>query len=400
MDYAPGGSLRQRYPKGSIVPFPIVISYVKQVAAALQCAHERKFIHRDVKPENMLIGRHEEVLLSDFGLAAFAHSSGSLSTKEAIGTLSYMAPEQIEGHPRPASDQYALGCVVYEWLCGSRPFEGSPAEVMVQQLSMPPQPLHEKVVNVPLEVEQLVLRAGQRPQRTLRFRARFRHGTRAGHPARILTLFADARRAARTGFSGCRCLCHARGTGESTSPARRDPAASVLAAASPQTPPEGAGQLAATSPVRAEVLLPPAPALPDRRKGLARLPATLLIVLVVLVVAAGVLGSLSLLVHFGEIGTRSGATTLTPARLRMRPSISGSGGATTGSVRRPSPLQQAGTSLVLDQLPLLDQVKKCPLRYSKGGFPGNAGYFSREVQCCTIARRCCRDYPKAGDFAV
>src|SRR6266702_1306776 len=70
-----------------------------------------------------------------------------------------MAPEQIEGHPRTASDQYALGCVVYEWLCGSRPFEGSPTEVMVQQLSMPPAPLHEKVTMVPLEVEQVMLRA-------------------------------------------------------------------------------------------------------------------------------------------------------------------------------------------------------------------------------------------------
>src|SRR6266567_6423449 len=69
MDYAPGGSLRQRYPKSSIVPLPEVLSSVKQVAAALHYAHERKFIHRDVKPENMLVGCHEEILLSDFGLA-------------------------------------------------------------------------------------------------------------------------------------------------------------------------------------------------------------------------------------------------------------------------------------------------------------------------------------------
>src|SRR5215469_1375706 len=123
MDYAPGGSLRQRYPKGSIIPLSMVTSYVKQVAAALQYAHERKFIHRDVKPENMLVGRHEELLLCDFGLAALSHSSASLSTREVMGTLAYMAPEQIEGHPRPASDQYALGIVVYEWLSGARPFE-------------------------------------------------------------------------------------------------------------------------------------------------------------------------------------------------------------------------------------------------------------------------------------
>jgi len=159
MDYAPGSSLRRRHPKRSVLPLPQMISYVKQVATALQYAHERKFIHRDVKPENMLVSRHEEVLLSDFGLAALAHSSSSLSMQQAVGTLPYMAPEQIEGHPRATSDQYALGVVVYEWLCGQRPFEGSVSEVLVQQLTMPPPPLHERVPTITTELEQVVLRA-------------------------------------------------------------------------------------------------------------------------------------------------------------------------------------------------------------------------------------------------
>ncbi len=159
MDYAPNGSLRRRYAGGSVPPLSDILSWVKQVADALQYAHDQKFIHRDVKPENMLLGRRQEVLLSDFGLAALVHSSASLSTQQAIGTLPYMAPEQIAGHPRPASDQYALGVVVYEWLCGSRPFEGSVSEVMVQQLTVPPPPLHEKVGSIPLGIEQVVLRA-------------------------------------------------------------------------------------------------------------------------------------------------------------------------------------------------------------------------------------------------
>jgi serine/threonine protein kinase/predicted ATPase len=159
MEYAPDGSLRRHYPKGHVVPLPEIISPVKQVANALQYAHEQKFIHRDVKPENMLLGRRQEVLLTDFGLAALAHSSASLSTQETIGTLAYMAPEQIEGHPRAASDQYSLGVVVYEWLCGERPFEGSATEVLVQHLSMPPPSLRERMPTIPSEVEQLVLRA-------------------------------------------------------------------------------------------------------------------------------------------------------------------------------------------------------------------------------------------------
>ena len=159
MDYAPHGSLRRRYPKGTVLPLPQIVSYVKQVAAALQYAHEHKFIHRDVKPENMLLGRQQEVLLSDFGLAALAHSSASLSAQAAVGTLPYMAPEQLEGHPRAASDEYALGVVVYEWLCGSRPFEGSMSEVMVQHLRLAPPPLRERVPTISAEMEQVVLRA-------------------------------------------------------------------------------------------------------------------------------------------------------------------------------------------------------------------------------------------------
>src|SRR5437764_1056353 len=161
IDYATGGSLRQRYPKGSLVPLPIILSSVKQVADALQYAHEQKFIHRDVKPENMLVGRRQEVLLSDFGIATIAHSTSSLNVgaEGTSGTLAYMAPEQIEGHPRAASDQYALGVVVYEWLCGERPFEGSASEVMAQHLSMPPLPLLERMPTIPPEVEQVVLQA-------------------------------------------------------------------------------------------------------------------------------------------------------------------------------------------------------------------------------------------------
>jgi eukaryotic-like serine/threonine-protein kinase len=157
MDYAPKGTLRQAHPRGSVLPLSLVVTYVKQVAVALQHAHDAKLIHRDVKPENMLLGSHDEVLLSDFGIAVAAHNTTSLKTLDHSGTPQYMAPEQIQGKPRPASDQYALGVVVYEWLCGERPFQGD--QVLYQQISVPPPPLHEKIPTIPPAVEQVVLRA-------------------------------------------------------------------------------------------------------------------------------------------------------------------------------------------------------------------------------------------------
>jgi alpha-glucoside transport system substrate-binding protein len=159
MSYAPGGTLRQCHPKGARLPLPMIVQYVEQVADALQYAHEEKFIHRDVKPENMLLGRRNEVLLSDFGIATIVNSTTSLSMQAAVGMVPYMAPEQLQEHPRPASDQYALGVVVYEWLCGDRPFEGSFTEVAVKHLTMPPPSLHERMPEISPEVEQVVMTA-------------------------------------------------------------------------------------------------------------------------------------------------------------------------------------------------------------------------------------------------
>jgi hypothetical protein len=159
MSYAPNGTLRQRHPKGTRLPLDIILSYLKQAAGALQYAHDGKLIHRDIKPENMLLGRHDDILLSDFGIAVMAHSSRSLNTQEIIGTVSYMAPEQIQGKPRPASDQYALGVILYEWFCGSPPFHGTAAEIATQHLHAALPPLREQVPNISPAIETVVLKA-------------------------------------------------------------------------------------------------------------------------------------------------------------------------------------------------------------------------------------------------
>lgn len=159
MDYAPNGTLRQRHQRGARLPLGTVVAYVNEVASALQFAHDQKIIHRDVKPENMLLGRHNEILLSDFGIAVVAQSTRTAFTQETVGTISYMAPEQIQAHPRPASDQYSLGVIVYEWLSGERPFSGSFTEIAVKHMMTPVPPLREKIPTISPEVEQVILTA-------------------------------------------------------------------------------------------------------------------------------------------------------------------------------------------------------------------------------------------------
>jgi serine/threonine protein kinase len=113
-------------------------------------------IHRDLKPENMLFGKRHEVLLSDFGIALIAQSSRYQGTQEVAGTVAYMAPEQIQGKPRTASDQYSLGIVVYEWISGDRPFHGSFTEICTQHIFAPLPPLCEKVPDLLPPVEQVI----------------------------------------------------------------------------------------------------------------------------------------------------------------------------------------------------------------------------------------------------
>lgn len=157
LSYAPNGTLRERYPKGTILSLPTIVDYVRQVADALQYAHNEKIIHRDIKPENMLLGRRNEILLSDFGIALIAQNSQSV--KDLAGTAAYMAPEQIEAHPRPASDQYALGIIVYEWLSGACPFKGTFTEIALKHAITTPPSLSEKMPGFSPEIERVVFTA-------------------------------------------------------------------------------------------------------------------------------------------------------------------------------------------------------------------------------------------------
>jgi len=147
MDYVEGTDaarlLRERYPDG--MPKSEVAKVISAVADALDYAHERNLLHRDVKPANILLANPESsaerILLADFGIARWADDvSGLTATNMTVGTVSYAAPEQLMGqHLDGRADQYSLAATAFHLLTGSPPFQHSnPAVVISQHLSAPP----------------------------------------------------------------------------------------------------------------------------------------------------------------------------------------------------------------------------------------------------------------------
>jgi eukaryotic-like serine/threonine-protein kinase len=164
MSYAPNGSLRHYYPRGSRLNFSTILEYLEQIADALDYLHARNFIHLDIKSENLLVGRSGEVLLGDFGITEVTRKPSPTASRP--GTLYYMSPEHLRGKPCTASDQYALAICVYEWLTGQFPFLGTPTEIRWQHLHDRPGSLRDLAPDIPLAMERVVLRAlSKDPQR-------------------------------------------------------------------------------------------------------------------------------------------------------------------------------------------------------------------------------------------
>jgi len=134
-----------------------IIDYIKQIAEALQYIHGEGVIHRNIKPKALLLGRKNEILLGSFCIALVANHINE-AAEASVGTMPYMAPEQLRGRPRRASDQYALGITVYEWLSGDVPFRGSLSSIMRDHLETPPS-LRMRVPTLSPEVEQVVMKA-------------------------------------------------------------------------------------------------------------------------------------------------------------------------------------------------------------------------------------------------
>jgi len=161
MELVRGGSLRDLIRGEGGVPVARAVSLAGQVASALQFAHDRGVIHRDVKPANILIG-DGDVKVADFGIAKAVVDADDLTkTNVTMGTARYLSPEQIEGRPTDArADVYSLGVVLYEMLCGRCPFEAeSDMATALKHLTTTPEPPSSLNPDIPAWLDTVVLTA-------------------------------------------------------------------------------------------------------------------------------------------------------------------------------------------------------------------------------------------------
>ena len=145
MPHIAGGSLDDKLGREKQLSVRQASAYLDQIAAALDYAHRQGIIHRDINPHNMLLDDSDRhLLLADFGLAKVLSAGGVRSHTGALGTVAYMAPEQFDGRVSPATDLYALGCVLFAMLAGEPPYSGPPEQVMRGHLMSPVPTLAER----------------------------------------------------------------------------------------------------------------------------------------------------------------------------------------------------------------------------------------------------------------
>ncbi len=160
MQYVDGEDLASLMRRSGRLPLPQVIDIFRQTCEGLQAAHEQGVIHRDLKPQNILIDRHGRVAIADFGLAKSYEQVSLTEAGKVIGTPHYMSPEQVKGIPLDQrSDLYSLGIILYEMLTGTVPFTGSSAyEVMIQRTQRTPRPASDHNPKIPPYLQKILER--------------------------------------------------------------------------------------------------------------------------------------------------------------------------------------------------------------------------------------------------
>ena len=161
MQYVDGPNLKEYVREEGPLTTEEAINFARQILDGLAAIHDEDIIHRDVKPQNVLIDEGMQAKITDFGVAFVTLDPGLTETGMAVGTAAYMAPEQASGDAvGPPADLYAVGVILYELLTGRLPFAGeNPVQVMYRHVNEMPEPPRSLNRGVPLSVEAVVLRA-------------------------------------------------------------------------------------------------------------------------------------------------------------------------------------------------------------------------------------------------
>ncbi len=162
MEYIEGITLKHYMTRRGVLSLNEIISYTEQILRALDHAHSRGVIHRDIKPQNIMLLKNGVIKVTDFGIAKIPNAETLTATDKAIGTVYYISPEQAEGKKTidRRSDLYSLGVLMYEMSCGQLPFyDESPISVALMQIKNEPTPPKSINPSIPRGLEQIILSA-------------------------------------------------------------------------------------------------------------------------------------------------------------------------------------------------------------------------------------------------
>lgn len=164
MEYVDGITLKEYIQKQHIIAWNDAVFFTTQILRALQHAHDKGIVHRDIKPQNIILLPSGNIKVTDFGIARFSRTETRTLTENAIGSVHYISPEQAKGEfTDERADIYSVGVVLYEMLSGNVPFDADSAvSVALMQLQKEPKKLTEINPNIPLGIEQICFHAMQK----------------------------------------------------------------------------------------------------------------------------------------------------------------------------------------------------------------------------------------------
>lgn len=164
MEYIDGITLKEFMEQQGVIKWKDCVHFIIQILRALQHAHDRGIVHRDIKPQNIMLFSDGTIKVMDFGIARFAREEGKTISDKAIGSVHYISPEQASGDVTDEkSDIYSVGVMMYEMLCGVKPFDGdNPVSVALMHMQNEAKPLRAVNDSVPEGLEEIVIRAMQK----------------------------------------------------------------------------------------------------------------------------------------------------------------------------------------------------------------------------------------------